>query len=107
MKVVLLALVSVSLAVSLTSCGGAGPLGIGSASNEPIDYSPRAPLVMPPPDQLSVLPPPQNGPAVIAPAQHADVVPEPPPASYNSAAPVPAGNPPEEEHSTFFGRMFN
>ena len=103
MKIVILALLSVLLA----ACGGGGPLGIGSAPNEPIDYSPRAPLVMPPPEQLTVLPAPQDGPAVIAPAQRADVVPEPPPASYNSAAPVPAGTPAEPQSSSWFGRMFN
>lgn len=100
-----LALVLISLL--LAGCSGGGPfsaLGITEAPQQQIDYSPRPPLAIPPPEQRGVLPPPQeampqsltSNAAVQAPAQTL-------PSGYTTQAPATA---PVEEKS-WLQRMFD
>jgi hypothetical protein len=89
-------------ALILSACGSEGgnplsSLGLMTSKKEPIDYSPRPPLAIPPEDQRSQLPPPQDGvPSPLAPQQTQDVAVAPPPV-YATPAPQPQAAQPAED----------
>lgn len=98
------------LVMLLSACSNGSPLsaiGIGSAPQEPIDYSPRAPLVMPPAEQRGVLPPPQDamGQSLNTPPPPAEAMVQPPPEAYGTPAPVDPNAPREEK--SWLERLFN
>lgn len=96
-----LILVALPCLLSLTACGSQGdnPLsmvGIMPPKKEPIDYSPRPPLAIPPEEQRAQLPlPQQEMQKQGAPVQDVTVAPPP---SYGMPAPVPenAQQPPSD-----------
>ncbi|MES2906445.1 MAG: hypothetical protein V4691_05390 [Pseudomonadota bacterium] len=78
----------------LSGCGSdnnpLSAVGLGSSQKEKIDYSPRAPLVMPPAEGEATLPPPQDGmPQAANPPLYAPAKTEiaPPPSDYNANTP--------------------
>jgi hypothetical protein len=94
----------------LPGCGSEGgnplsSLGLMGQKKEPIDYSPRPPLAIPPEGQRSQLPPPQyEGQPPPAPAQ-AQSVAIAPPATYATPAPQPENAQPAED-KPWWDRIF-
>ncbi len=89
-----LAVLLVPCALLLAGCSGEGsPLsafGIGpSAPKEAIEYSPRPPLAIPPPEQRSQLPPPQDQAQTQATARMPQDPPLAMPPAYGAEATVP------------------
>jgi hypothetical protein len=97
--------------VSACSSSGAvlSAFGIGDSQKEPIDYSPRPPLAVPPPEQRGQLPSPQQQDAASSPPvsqpQDAPVVPPP---AYGIPAPTPASAPaPAQDDVPWWLRIFS
>jgi len=103
-------LILLPCAFLLSACGSEGynplsTLGLMSSKKEPIDYSPRPPLAIPPEEQRAQLPPPQDGmQSPLAPQATQDVA-VAPPQVYAAPAPPPENAPPAED-TPWWTRIF-